>query len=162
MTKAVNIHASCVVVNGKGILLLGPSGAGKSDLALQLIDGGAKLLADDRCELFGRAEKLCARPPGTIAGLIELRGIGIVALPHARQAPIALAVRLSNREALRLPTPRFYALPAALGPLDQVPEILVNPRHASAPAKIRAALAAFVGDGFRDTFNTGHRGNIRL
>ena len=67
-----NIHASCVAFRGKGVLLLGPSGAGKSSLALQLMDGGARLVADDRCDLSARGGKLYAAAPASIAGLIEL------------------------------------------------------------------------------------------
>ena len=153
MTKPLlNIHASCVAIGGKGVLLLGASGAGKSDLALRLIDGGAQLVSDDRCDLFVRGGKLCAGAPARIAGLIELRGIGIVAMPHARQAMVAMAVRLGQNQE-RIPKPAFYAPPAALGPARAVPLIVVNGRHIGAEAKIRAALAAFSAKAFRDTFN---------
>ena len=153
----VNIHASCVAIAGKGILILGASGAGKSDLALRLIDDGARedvrLVADDRCELFVRAGKLCARAPASIAGLLELRGIDIVAQPHARSASVAMAVRLHPGTQARLPKPAFYAPPAPLNPRGKVPLIMVNAAAPSAPARIRAALAAFSTGGFRDTFN---------
>jgi HPr kinase/phosphorylase len=148
-----NIHASCVALRGKGVLLLGASGAGKSDLALRLVDEGASLVADDRCEVFVRGGKLCARAPASIAGLMELRGIGIVAMPYARTVAIALAVRLQTRAAIRLPGAAFYAPPAGLKAAHAVPLIVVNARHASAPARIRAALAAFSRKRFRDTFN---------
>jgi serine kinase of HPr protein (carbohydrate metabolism regulator) len=148
----VNVHASCVAIGAKGVLLLGASGAGKSDLALRLIDGGAKLVADDRCEFFVRGGKLHVRPPARIAGLMELRGIGIVALPYARSVAVAMAVRLGqNRE--RLPKPAFYAPPAPLEALTPVPLIMVNGRNAAAAPRIRAALAAFSAESFRDTFN---------
>ena len=64
---SVNIHASCVAFGGKGVLLLGASGAGKSSLALRLVDDGARLVADDRCDLFPRGGKLHARAPASIA-----------------------------------------------------------------------------------------------
>ena len=156
---SVNIHASCVAIGGKAVLLLGSSGAGKSDLALRLIDEGAKegvrLVADDRCELFVRAGKLCVRAPASIAGLLELRGIGIVALPYVKTAPLAMAVRLwaQNQQRARLPQSGFYAPPAPLKPRTKVPLIAVKPHEASAPARIRAALAAFSHQTFRDTFN---------
>ena len=149
---SINIHASCVSIGGRGVLLLGPSGSGKSDLALRLVDEGAKLVTDDACELFVRARKLYARPPHAIAGLLEMRGIGIIALPHANSAAVALAVRLGTPRT-RLPEPAFYSSP--LGP--QVPLIMVKPDAASAPARIRAALAAFVEGRFRDTFNPPNR-----
>jgi HPr kinase/phosphorylase len=146
---SANIHASCVAIGGKGVLLLGKSGAGKSTLALRLIDEGAKLVADDRCELFVRAGKLRVRAPARIAGLIELRGIGIVALPHAASVRLAMVVRLGeNRE--RLPKPAFYDPPQAPQP---VPLIVVNGSDVGATARIRTALAAFGRNGFRDTFN---------
>ena len=148
----VNIHASCVRIRGKGVLLLGASGAGKSDLALELIDGGAKLVADDRCDLFARAGKLHAAAPASIAGLIELRGIGILAMPHAGSVAVAMAVRLGQSRK-RLPKPAFYALPAPLKGVAPVPLIVVNGADARAGARIRAALAAFSANAFRDTFN---------
>ncbi len=147
-----NIHASCVTIGGKGVLLLGPSGAGKSDLALRLVDDGARLVADDACEIFVQGNKLFARAPASIAGLMELRGIGIIAMPFAKSAMIALVVQLRTRPAPRLPEPCFYQPPAGLkaGP---IPLIMVNGRHASATARIRAALASFSRARFRDSFN---------
>ena len=86
--ETVNIHASCVVLRGAGdafgapgdcgILLLGESGAGKSDVALRLIAQAAQLVADDRVVLFTRDGVLFAKPPKTLAGLIEVRGVGIL------------------------------------------------------------------------------------
>jgi len=151
-----NIHASCVALGAEGVLLLGPSGAGKSDLALRLIDGGARLVADDRCEIFVRAGKLHARAPDSIAGLMEMRGIGIIALPHAKSVAVAMAVRLGPSRA-RLPELMFYVPPTGLKPARRVPLIMVKPATASAPARIRAALAAFSQGRFRDTFNRKSR-----
>jgi hypothetical protein len=121
-------------------------------MALQLIDDGAKLVADDRCDLFARGGKLHAAAPTSIAGLIELGGIGIVAMPHAKNVGVAMAVRLGpNRQ--RLPAPAFYKPPAPLKGLRPVPLIVVNAFEAAAGARIRAALAAFDRNTFRDTFN---------
>jgi HPr kinase/phosphorylase len=150
---SANIHASCVAVRGKGVLLLGESGAGKSDLALRLIDEGAKLVADDRCELFVRGGRLCARAPDSIAGLLEIRGIGIVKLVHAKSVTVAMAVKLGVGPT-RLPERTFYAPPAGLKSRVRVPLIMVNAGAASATARIRAALTAFSGKRFRDTFNS--------
>jgi len=149
---SLNIHASCVRIGGKGVLLLGPSGAGKSSLALQLIDGGARLVADDRCDLSARGGKLYAAAPASIAGLIELRGIGIVAMPHAKSVGVAMVVQLGPHRQ-RLPQPAFYKPPALLKGLRPVPLIVVDAADASAGARIRTALAAFGRNGFRDTFN---------
>ena len=148
-----NIHASCVSMDGKGVLILGDSGAGKSDLALRLIDGGAKLVADDRCDLFVRAGKLCATAPARIAGLLELRGIGIVALPFAPSASVVLAVRLTQEQPEpRIPKPGFYTAPVPLKAV-KVPLIVLKAEAPSAPARVRAALKAFAAGAFRDTFN---------
>jgi serine kinase of HPr protein (carbohydrate metabolism regulator) len=133
----LNIHASCVAIGRKAVLLLGPSGAGKSDLALRLIDGGARLVADDRVDLILKDGRWIASPPGTIAGLIEVRGLGIVTLPVLRRAPVMLAVRLT-KQVPRLPEPDFFR-PAGKKAV-KIPQIALNPFEASAPAKIRLAL----------------------
>lgn len=148
-----NIHASCVAIGARGVLLLGASGAGKSDLALRLIDQGAKLVADDRTILFIAKGHLHARAPASIKGLIEIRGLGIVRLPVRAQVRICLVVRL-GREGARLPDPRLYHAPAALKLAAAPPQIALNARFASTPAKIRAALAAFSQDLFQSTFIT--------
>jgi HPr kinase/phosphorylase len=147
--RDLNIHATCVALGRKGVLLLGPSGAGKSDLALRLINDGARLVADDRTDLFLRNGRLHARPPAAIAGLIEVRGLGIIALPTARPPAVALAVQL-GRPAQRLPAPAFYMPFKNAKP---VPMITLDPAAASAPAQIRLALLAFAKDLFRDSFN---------
>ena len=150
MSDPVNIHASCVAIGNKGVLLLGRSGAGKSDLALRLIDGGARLVADDRTLLFERNGALQAQAPAPIRGLLEIRGAGIVELPVRRQVRLALAVVLGC-EGARLPPPQFWAAPAPLR--MNLPQITLDARHASAPAKVRAALEAFSRQAFRDNFN---------
>lgn len=149
----VNIHASCVAIGARGVLLLGPSGAGKSDLALRLIDQGAKLVADDRTILFTVKGALHARAPASIQGLLEIRGVGIVQLPVRAKVQICLVVRL-GREGARLPAPRLYRAPAALKLAAPPPQIALDARFASTQAKIRAALAAFSQGLFRDTFIT--------
>jgi len=147
----INIHASCVAIGAAGVLLLGKSGAGKSDLALRLIDGGATLVSDDRVLLTVRNGTLVARAPASIRGLLEVRGVGIIEVKVKDSAPIRLAVML-GREGARLPHPRFWRPKPAL--TQKVPLIALDPRHAAAPAKIRAALAAFSRGLFRGNFNT--------
>jgi hypothetical protein len=137
---SANIHASCVALGKKGVLLLGASGAGKSDLALRLIDEGAVLVADDRTDLFARRGKLFARAPEVLAGLIEVRGLGIVRLRRRKDIPVALVVQL-GRAGARLPQRQFYTAPASLRNIDPVPLITMDGREASASAKIRLALA---------------------
>ena len=155
MTEAskseANIHASCVAIGSRGVLLLGSSGAGKSDLALRLIDEGAKLVADDRTILFVSGRALHAKAPASIKGLLEIRGLGIVEVPVRTTVKIALVVRL-GKEGARLPEPRIYHAPTALKPITSPPLITLNACFASTPAKIRAALAAFSQGAFRDNF----------
>ena len=144
-----NIHGSCVVIGRAGVLLLGPSGAGKSDLTLRLMDEGARLVADDRTDLFVQNQKLMARAPAAIAGLIEVRGLGIIARPYAKTAAVMLAVEL-GRKTTRLPVPAFYAPLKAAKP---VPLMTLDAGMASATARIRLALAAFSQGLFRESFN---------
>ena len=152
----VNIHASCVLLGdaGKafgapadaGVLLLGESGKGKSDLALRLIERGAKLVADDRCDLSARDGALYARAPNALAGLIEVRGAGIIALPFAAEARIALAVEMMDEGYVpRMPQPERYMPPPELvvHEDERPPLIWLSPFEASAPAKIAIAGAAF-------------------
>ncbi|HEX4636902.1 MAG TPA: HPr kinase/phosphatase C-terminal domain-containing protein [Rhizomicrobium sp.] len=149
----VNIHASCVALGARGILLLGKSGAGKSDLALRLTDDGARLVADDRTILFVANGALHAKAPDSIKGLLEIRGLGIVTVPARSKVEVALVVLL-GREGARLPAPRVYHMPAPLKGAKPVPQIVLDARFASTPAKVRAALAAFSRGLFRDTFIT--------
>jgi HPr kinase/phosphorylase len=139
------VHATCVALQAsgrqwRGILLRGPSGAGKSDLALRLIDAGAKLVADDQTALFRRGRSLIAAPPGTISGLMEVRGLGIVQVGRSRlraRVPVALLVDLVPPEKIeRMPEPAREDL---LG--VDLPVVALAPFEASASAKLRLALA---------------------
>jgi len=135
----LQIHATCVARDGLGVLLRGASGAGKSDLGFRLIDRGFALVADDRVELCRDGERLLARAPASLAGLIELRGIGIVAM-DAPVAPAALGLvvdLVAPAAVERLPEP---ACATYLG--IAVPLLALDPFAASAPAKIAFALGA--------------------
>ena len=149
--KSANIHASCVAIGAKGVLILGESGAGKSDLALRLMDDGARLVADDRSELYVIRGRLMARAPESIAGLIEVRGLGIVARPFRKNVSLALAVQIGIPA--RLPDPAFYLPPKGLGAVRAVPLIILDASTPSAPAKVRLALAAFAKGLIRNDFN---------
>ncbi|MGE0733120.1 MAG: HPr kinase/phosphorylase [Alphaproteobacteria bacterium] len=101
---SLQLHATCIAWEGVGVLLRGPSGGGKSDLALRAIGAGAELVADDRVELLVRGGALIARPPAALAGLLEVRGIGIVRLPYAPEARLGVVADLvPAREIDRLP-----------------------------------------------------------
>ena len=157
--KTANIHASCVAIGAKGVLILGDSGAGKSDLALRLMDAGARLVADDRTELYAAKGRLVARAPASIAGLIEVRGLGIVARPFRKNVDLALVVQLGAPIDLgdrRLPDPAFYLPPKGLGAVRPVALIILDGSAPSAPAKIRLALEAFTKGLIRQGFNPSY------
>jgi serine kinase of HPr protein (carbohydrate metabolism regulator) len=132
------LHASCVSVGRSAVLIVGPSGAGKSDLALRLIDRGATLVADD-CTLLRRdGAGLIARAPDTIAGRIEVRGIGILSMAHRDNVPVALIVLL-GKTVDRMPEPD--AATDVLG--MAVPSINIEAHEASAPIKVELALRRY-------------------
>ena len=99
------LHASCVAVGRRGLLIMGASGSGKSALALQLMALGADLVADDRTVLCQRGEGLSARAPDAIAGMIEARFVGLLRAAVTTAAPVA-AVDLDRAETTRLPPSR--------------------------------------------------------
>jgi len=148
----INIHASCIAIARQGVLILGDSGAGKSDLALRLIDEGARLVSDDRTELYVSRGLLHARAPKSIAGLLEVRGLGIVALPFAKSVPLGLAVRL-GAPPKRLPDAARYTPPGSLKAAKSLPFIILDGSLPGAPARIRLALKAFSEGLFREDFN---------
>jgi HPr kinase/phosphorylase len=133
--STMQIHASCIELAGLGVLLRGPSGSGKSDLALRLVDAGARLVADDRTDLALDHGTLIASAPQTIVGRIEIRGIGIVALPSVARTRVGLAVDLVGADDVeRLPEARHCDY---LG--VEIPLIALAPFEASAAAKLRLA-----------------------
>ncbi len=107
---APTLHASAVLAGARAVLIRGPSGAGKSRLALALIDAGrtgllpfARLVADDRVHLEPCHDRLMVRPAATLAGLIEVHGVGIRRLEHEPAAVVGLVVDLAAADAERLP-----------------------------------------------------------
>lgn len=104
------LHASCVALGDRGLLILGPSGSGKSSLALRLISLGAALVADDQTMLTVETGRLVARCPGPIRSLIEARGIGLLRAPTVEAATIALVVDLGQSEEQRLPPTRRFTI----------------------------------------------------
>ncbi|EEW24870.1 HPr kinase/phosphorylase [Rhodobacter ferrooxidans] len=104
------LHASCVAVDGRGLLILGPSGSGKSGLALQLMALGAGLVADDQTEIRLEDAALIARCPAPLRGLIEARGIGLLNALPLESAPLHLVVDLGQSETQRLPPKRHITL----------------------------------------------------
>jgi RNase adaptor protein for sRNA GlmZ degradation len=119
------------------VLLRGPSGAGKSDLALRLIDQGARLVADDGTELTLTDGALLARAPQTIQGKMEVRGLGIAELRPLCDVPVELVVDLVDGQSVeRMPEPDSCTI---LG--VRLPLVRFDPFAASTPAKLRLALA---------------------
>jgi serine kinase of HPr protein (carbohydrate metabolism regulator) len=86
-------QASCVAIGGRAVIIEGPPGSGKSSLALALIDRGAKLVGDDGVLLEMRHGRLWALPPPNIAGLLEIRNVGLARMAPVT-APVALVLRL--------------------------------------------------------------------
>lgn len=138
MTDTLLVHATAVAIEGDAILLRGPPGAGKSDLALRLIESGARLLADDQALLCRAEDRVLVRAPAAIAGLIEVRGVGILPVDALDQAPLTLVVDLVPPDQVeRIPDNRFETV---LG--LAVPLIALAPFEASAAAKLRLAWRA--------------------
>ncbi|WP_164155766.1 RNase adapter RapZ [Sandarakinorhabdus rubra] len=129
------LHATAVARGERAVLLLGPSGAGKSDLALRLVAAGWRLVADDRVQLTATAEGVMASAPPRLAGLIEVRGLGIVPEPAA-PAPVALALDLSRRPE-RLPAEETITIAG-----QAIPLLPFDPFGASATERAERALAS--------------------
>jgi HPr kinase/phosphorylase len=111
--EAATIHASAVLVGNKVVLIRGPSGSGKSQLAWDLLQAAAKgglpfarLVADDRAHVEHHFGRLLARPSPALAGMIEIRGLGIRRLDHEAVAVVFMVVDLAAEDAARLPNPR--------------------------------------------------------
>ena len=133
MSGTLLVHATTVAIEGEAILLRGPPGAGKSDLALRLIDRGAKLVADDQTVLKRAGDRVFASAPPSIAGLCEIRGVGIVKLESLDEAPLLMIADLIlSGDIERMPEPRFENVFGL-----SVPVIALVPFEASAAAKLR-------------------------
>jgi len=129
----MQIHGSCASRLGNGVLLVGPAGSGKSDLILRLLGRGFDLVADDRVEIADGV----ARPPPALAGLLEVRGLGIFRLPFAASARLALIAELGAFDP-RLPSP---STDARFG----LPLVRLDAAAASAPERIIMALDCALG-----------------
>lgn len=137
-------HATTVAIDKKAVLISGPPGSGKSDLALRLIDRGAVLVSDDQTELNVEGRGLFASPPEKIAGILEIRHLGLFRVPFLSEAEVSLLVELCPiDEALpRLPEyDAFFLFDCPLRKL-RLPAF-----YPSTAAKIRAALAFEYSDG---------------
>ena len=122
-------HATCVALEGCGVLLTGPSGSGKSDLALRLIERGGILVADDQVEVSVENGQLIASPPLALRGLIEARYIGPLSVAYSESAVL--------RVVLIPGTPERYPEPQTTNLLDiKLPQLQLPYLEASTPIKI--------------------------
>jgi HPr kinase/phosphorylase len=155
------IHASVVLAGARAVLIRGPAGSGKSRLALNLIQAAsngqlvfARLVADDRVHVEAAHDRLIARPPAALAGLLEVRGLGILALPYEPMAVVSWVVDLDVAESMRLPDDtaahavvagvRLRRLAVAPG-CDPVPMVLVAvTSHRPFPARGEGTVSADV------------------
>jgi serine kinase of HPr protein (carbohydrate metabolism regulator) len=133
--SAETIHASTVAFEGRAVLISGPSGSGKSDLALRLLDRGFALVSDDQTIVRRDGQRLVASAPPTIAGKLEIRGLGIVDLDHVDDVPVALVIELTS-DIQRLPDDSRSRQMLGI----EIPLISIDAMSASAPSKVAIAL----------------------
>ena len=129
------LHASTVAMDGRAVVIAGPSGSGKSDLALRLLDRGFTLVSDDQTMISKDGERLIANAPPTIAGKLEIRGIGIFEVPRVSDVPVSLFVELTS-DIQRMPDDSRERRILGTG----VPLISIDAMTASAPSKVALAL----------------------
>jgi HPr kinase/phosphorylase len=138
----VQLHATGIAIKGLGVAIIGASGSGKSDLALRLIDRGAQLVCDDCIELVDIDGEPWVLPTANIAGKIEVRGLGIIEMPHLAGAPLRLIVD-PDQPPERYPDP---------WPTHEIagfsfPKLCVSAFEASAPIKLELAVQRLLENG---------------
>lgn len=133
--SAETVHASAVAIEGRAVLISGPSGAGKSDLTLRLLDRGFTLVSDDQTIVRREDDRLIASAPPSIAGKLEIRGIGIIDMHSVDDVPVSLLVELTS-DIQRLPDENRER-PLLGVPL---PLISIDAMAASAASKVALAL----------------------
>ena len=129
------VHATCVALGDRAVLITGPSGSGKSDLALRLLDRGFTLVSDDQTIIRREGDRLIASAPAQISGKLEIRGIGIVEVETQQDVPLALLVELTS-DIQRLPDDSRER--PILG--VNLPLVSIDAMTASAAAKVSVAL----------------------
>ncbi len=129
------LHASCVAIDGRAVLIEGRSGEGKSDLALRLIDRGGALVSDDYTICTRSNGALLGDAPANIAGKIEVRGIGVIDMPHQGRVPIALLVTILDTPPRMPEAPKKRRIAGV-----DIPEVALAALEPSAPIKVELAL----------------------
>jgi len=114
------MHATCVDINGSGVLIVGRSGSGKSSLAINLIALGSTLVADDQCEIVKKNNKLSVFKPTSLPSSIEIRGVGLVSVPMVVETSLDWVVNMDEAETQRMPDLQFteidgYRIPTIFG-----------------------------------------------
>ena len=114
------MHATCVDINGSGVLIVGRSGSGKSSLAINLLALGSKLVADDQCELVKKNNRFSVSKPASLPNSIEIRGVGLVSVPMVVETSLDWVVNMDEAEKERMPDLRFteidgYKIPTIFG-----------------------------------------------
>ncbi len=140
------IHATCISLAGYGVMLLGPSRSGKSDLAYRLMCGAdaARLICDDQTLVTVEDGILMARAPENLRGLIELRGLGLLAVPCMTASALHLAVRLVPRDDVpRIAEPAHFSLCGI-----DLPLIALHAFDATCGLKISVAVRTLPDQGF--------------
>ncbi|WP_245898129.1 HPr kinase/phosphorylase [Phreatobacter cathodiphilus] len=153
------VHATAVLLGARAVLIRGPSGSGKSRLALDVLALAAagrvpfaRLVADDRVALEAHGDRVVARAPAAIGGLVERRGEGIVPLAFELCAVVGLVVDLAAEDAARMPEAaslwtelcgvRLPRLPVA-PTVDPAPLVLARSPWCSTPNPVLAASHAY-------------------
>ena len=114
------MHATCVDINGSGVLIVGRSGSGKSSLAINLLALGSTLVADDQCELVKKNNRFRISKPVSLPNSIEIRGIGLVSVPMVVETSLDWVVNMDEAETQRMPDLQFteidgYRIPTIFG-----------------------------------------------
>ena len=136
MISQAQIHATVISIDSSAIALRGPSGSGKSDLGLRLISDGAILVADDRCDLSITKDTITAAAPIEIAGIFEVRGLGIFRLDYLERARLRLVVDLCEPYMVERMPKKEQCIDWGI----PIPLVRLTPFEASAANKVQIAL----------------------
>lgn len=139
---AQQIHATAVAIDKHGIMIVGPSGSGKSDLAIRLIDRGARLISDDQVLASRQENIVILNAPASIAGKIELHSVGIFDIPFVSDIRLVMIVHLTH-DAERFPMDAQLELLCGMN----ISSINLDGRTSSAPIKVEMALQKIVNSG---------------